>query len=293
MMKSFGITVSLLMGIFAPAQLHAGNSLIIAEPSAYARSVKNWTATVAKNGLDGTSWIGPILGNGVGDRKHRNRARDTVLYVPGTTNIQEDTMLVLYFHGLGGFSKREFMKRVGPNLRALSTGGTNFIFVFPELPWSINTTTPRSRQGHVWNGRSDKENIVVFYGGVLNTVRKLTKSREFKPSSVVTVGHSAGGSAIRMAALSGGLDVIQPSKIVFSDAGYGRWTDQAWRGYVKNHSECRLVLLVRKWDRPYRNTIRFLKRFRKVPDNIELHVFDRRKYTHTSIGDQSLLWVRR
>ena len=94
------------------------------------------------------------------------------------------------------------------------------------------------------------------------------------------------------AARSGHLDIVQPNRIIFSDAGYGRWTDGAWYHHVRKHSECEFILLVRKWDTPHRNTMRFLKRFGKViPENIRVKIFSRRKFTHSSIGNQALLWA--
>ena len=137
-MKSFGIIVSLLAGLFFPAQLKAQNSLVISSPKAYAQTVQNWDNAVSQFNLDGVSWIGHVHGNGLKDRKHKNKSRDTVIYVPGTGIIQNDTMVILYFHGLGGFSKREFMNRIGPNLKRLSDEGLNYIFIFPELDPIVN-----------------------------------------------------------------------------------------------------------------------------------------------------------
>ena len=97
---------------------------------------------------------------------------------------------------------------------------------------------------------------------------------------------------------SGGLDWLYNRKqrphvkIVFSDAGYGHWTDVAWKYFKsridKHYTE--FILLTRKWDRPHRNTKRWLKRFRNVPSNIIHKVFNR-KTTHAGIGDQALEWA--
>ncbi len=76
-----------------------------------------------------------------------------------------------------------------------------------------------------------------------------------------------------------------------SDAGYGTWTDGIWNYFLKQHKESVFILLVRKWDKPYKNTMRFLKRFKgNVPKNIMVKVFDRKKYTHGDIGNESILW---
>jgi pimeloyl-ACP methyl ester carboxylesterase len=155
----------------------------------------------------------------------------------------------------------------------------------------------------VWRG-SDRENIVSFYQSVRRvigvhflfhslprTMCVLNNICDIRVEKIIMVGHSAGGSAIRMAAYSGGLNFIRPNRLVYSDAGYGRWTDQTWKYYVKDHTSTQWVILVRKWDRPYRNTVRFFKRFRKIPENIVYRVFSRKTHGHGTIGDECLLWA--
>ena len=89
---------------------------------------------------------------------------------------------------------------------------------------------------------------------------------------------------------AGGLDWLYkkaPSiKIVFSDAGYGKWTDTAWRHFkAKRDWGVRFVLLTRKWDKPHVKTKKFLKKFKNVPPNIVHKVFERKEKTHAGIGD--------
>ncbi|MEC9062725.1 MAG: hypothetical protein VYC55_14055 [Pseudomonadota bacterium] len=96
-----------------------------------------------------------------------------------------------------------------------------------------------------------------------------------------------------MAARFGGLKHIKPVRVIFSDAGYGRWTDEAWKHYLSKHPACSFVLLTRVWDKPWHNTRRFLRgNFRKViPANIELYEFPRLSYTHSTIGNQAITWA--
>ena len=98
---------------------------------------------------------------------------------------------------------------------------------------------------------------------------------------------------------SGGLDWLYEKKnatgikIIFSDAGYGHWTDVTWK-YFKlkgKNTNTEFILLTRKWDKPYRHTMRFLKRFNNVPSNIKHIVFDRNLITHAGIGDEAFTWV--
>jgi hypothetical protein len=251
-------------------------------------------------GVTGKCWIGSLRGGGHFDSLHKNGRRDTIIYAPPNANFAKPMTLIFWWHGLGGFSEREFTKRILPNVAHLSLQKKNFVLIISELAWSTNTKTPHGRQGRVWTG-SKTENFKRYYFETLRAVFRHIMPKDvcnqigtcgFSPASVVIIGHSAGGSAIKSAAKSGSLDIVQPNRIIFSDAGYGRWTDGAWNYHAKNYPGCEFVLLVRKWDKPYRHTIRFLKRFRgNIPENIYLTVFSRRRFTHTDIGDQALMWA--
>lgn len=267
---------------------------------AYKPSVDRWHRSMKRVGVQGTCWIGSQAGGGNVDRLHKNGARDTIIYAPPSVNFSKPITIIFWWHGLGGFSEREFTKRILPNVAHLSLQGHNFVLVISELAWSKNTKTPRGRQGRSWIGTST-ENFSVYYSETIQTIAKHIVPKSvceqrgwcgFLPDNIVIIGHSAGGSAIKSAAKSGALESIQPDRIVFSDAGYGRWTDTAWKYHVRDSASCDFILLVRKWDKPYKNTLRFLKRFRKkIPKNIHLNVMPSRKFTHTNIGDQALLWA--
>lgn len=259
--------------------------LMISPLGAHSENVQRWERSLKKYSLLGTSWLGTLKGNGFSDQKHKNKKRDTLIYVPHHLDRNRDVTLVLWFHGLTGF--RLDSHRVPTQIRNLDRLGKNYVLVAPEMPWSINTSTKRTRQGLAWNSkRSKHEDLIVFYKNLLAVLRD-----DFNVSTaeVYVIGHSAGGSAIRNSSRTGALDLIKPSKVVFSDAGYGTWTDQTWHGYIQKHPESKFILLVRKGDKPYLNTLRFLKRFaRGVPSNIILRVFPRRTWTHRRIGDNSM-----
>ena len=112
---------------------------------------------------------------------------------------------------------------------------------------------------------------------------------------IIFVGHSAGGSAIKAAAVEGGLCRVSPEAIIWSDASYGRWLDAAWRGCVKGlGSDTEMHILVRKWDKPHKNAERAMKAIRRarrldVGPNVLYHVLSRRKWTHGRIGNNVFL----
>jgi hypothetical protein len=298
-------TGAFLAALFCLVFSSQASARCVVDSEAYRPTVQRWTSAIQTVGVPGKCWIGTVTGGGSIDTKHRNGKRDTIIFMPTTTNMASPTTLVYWWHGLGGFGIREFRKRILPNIVSLSMQGHNFILVISELPWSTNTRTPTSRQGHAWTGRG-AENFTNYHYATLSKITqhimppavrdRLCRDAGycilFEPSRIVIIGHSAGGSALKSAARSGALDIVQPNRIIFSDAGYGRWTDTTWYHHVHDHSDCEFVLLVRKWDKPHRHTMRFLRRFRnRIPAHIHLTIFPRRRYSHTAIGDQALMWA--
>ena len=248
--------------------------------------------------FDGQVWVGPISGNGVPDRRHSLGQRSTAILIP--TSVLEDPQapfdVIYWFHGLGGWGERDAHIRLASRIQNIveaCPGYGRFVVVAPEMPWSQNTSTPRGRQGRVWTGRTHVENLKVFHNETLRVLSREHGLNFYPPGKVMIVGHSAGGSAIMSAARSGALSQIRPSVIISSDAGYGSWTERTYRYYVKDNPDTIFYMLVRRWDRPWRNTTEFIQRVLKgtLPDNMILHVFDRRTHSHGDIGDEALLWV--
>ncbi len=280
-MKKLLIALGMLIATTAHADIVVG-------PDVYPKTARDWTDAVKATHLRGDSIVDVIQGNGGYDSRHKHKRRSTIIYVSENFDPMKGAEVILFFHGLRGF--HGFEKREANQAKLMEfTENRNFILVLPEMPWSINTSTPTKRQGYAWRG-SKYEDIIKFYDDVLRKIEsQYGWNYMFWVKKLTVVGHSAGGSAIARAARSGGLDKLNPHEIIFSDAGYGTWTDQAWNNHVKNRPDTRFVLLVRKWDRPHKHTMRFLKRFKKRPKNIILRVFDRRKWTHGRIGNRCML----
>jgi hypothetical protein len=309
-MKRFKIAV-LILGMLFPICGNATPPVI--ESNAYWVTTKTWTNAYenlirVKAVAEGVAYIAPLKGNGLRDRLHKNKARDTIVFIPKNATFKKSLDIIFYFHGLGGFKERDFKTRVLRHTKSFSLE-KNYIIVVAEMPWSKNTSTPRSRQGRVFTG---KNQFSDFVGSVLDVAKVHFKStckqtcpylpyshptRNLAVDNVSLIGHSAGGSALMSISRSGGLnwleDVakVKTLKVIFSDASYGYWLDTAWKHFKpKTDISINFIVLTRKFDKPYRNAKRFLKRFKITPQNITHHVFNRRT-THADIGDQSLIWV--
>ena len=286
-------------------------TILITESRTYYKTKRTWQNTydtlIKNNGtVKGAAFIAPIKGNGYHDSRHRNGARDTIIFVPSTTKFNKSIDIIFYFHGLGGFKERDFKTRVLKHTKSFK--GRNYIVVIPEMPWSRNTSTPRSRQGRVFSKKNQFSTFVTSVVKVVVTLFEpspvkrnncmLRNICQFNFGKTILVGHSAGGSTLMSISKSGGLDWLYKKnsphslKVIFSDAGYGRWTDATWKNFKSKNfnTSTKFILLTRKWDRPHKNTKRFLKKFKNKPINIK-HVVFNRSTTHAGIGDQALSWV--
>lgn len=237
----------------------------------------------------GDALITVIEGNGVRDPKHKFKSRETIIFLPAATNFNQPIEFIFYFHGLGGFKERDFRTRT---LRHTKNLKKNYILIIPELPWSHNTSTPRSRLGRIF---THKTHFPKFFEEIKFMVT-LFYEKDIIVNKVVMLGHSAGGSVIQSISKSGGLnwlyekEKIQQLQIIFSDASYGHWLDIAWKYHNTQTQNTKFIVLTRKGDRPYKHAKRFLKRFIKQPNNIQ-HVIFSRRIKHSEIGDGSFKWV--
>jgi hypothetical protein len=303
---SFKRTLVVLIAIIMPVGFSHAFTPVHAS-RAYKPTVKTWTEvyehlTKDDNSIKGTTYIGPLKGNGYIDRRHKNNARDTIVFIPTCTNFKQPIDIIFYFHGLGGFKKRDFGTRVLEHTTLIDPT-KNYVIVIPEMPWSKNTSTPRTRQGRVF---TKKGAFGTFVGGVRDILREHFHpkcNKEQCPVSpphilgdITLLGHSAGGSTLMSISRSGGLNWLHNSakalsvKVIFSDASYGRWLDITWKYFNPRVWGTEFLILTRKWDRPYNNMRRFLKRFKKTPTNVR-HVVFNRHVTHSEIGDRSFGWV--
>lgn len=251
----------------------------------YKPTINKWKSTVESASFDSTSWLWSL---GSSDRKHKNGSRDTILMVP-TVSVPDDITLIVWFHGLNGFSKKTFEKRLIPQIEDIVENGNSIAVAIPEMPWSINTSTPRKRQGKVWTRPGELEQYVKSIKERLEAWAIITHGVDLGSIRIVFVGHSAGGSALMSASREGSLCRLGPEAIVWSDASYGHWLDSAWKGCIKE-ADTELHILVRKWDKPHKNAQRLIKRMTKrsrllsKPD-IHYKVLNRKHWTHGRIGN--------
>lgn len=255
----------------------------------YKKTTERMGSVLSALEIDASSYVYRSRYNGFNDRKHYNRHRDTALVIPKAAT-PGDLTLVVWFHGLGGFSEKTF-KRVLGQVNDLSKKGRSIAVSIPEMPWSVNTSTKRSRQGRVWEYPGDFANFIAECKERLDYWSQTTYNVSISNMRIIIVGHSAGGSAISSAAQEGGLCEVEPSNIVWSDASYGRWLDHAWSGCLSD-TTVKLKLLVRKWDKPHVRADNFLKTISKttvIEDRIDYKVLDRKQYRHGDIGNNALM----
>jgi hypothetical protein len=258
------------------------------DPHVYNKTAQRWSTAVSTAEFDSTSWIFPTPTIESTDAKHKNGHRDTIMMVSETT-VPEDITIVVWFHGLRGFSDKTFRRRIMPQLNAAASEENSFAIVIPEMPWSINTTTPTGRQKQVWRKSGSLSGFITNIKERLNDWAIEMHGKELETVRWVFVGHSAGGSALTSASQEGGLCEADPELVIWSDASYGNWLKSAWNGCL-GKTGIDQHILARKGDKPYvraRQMIRHLYN-KKIPHNIFFQVLRRQKWTHRKIGDNAL-----
>ena len=192
--------------------------------------VNGWKAAISGQTLGGKSWIGKLQSNGPNDNDDRvDTGRETIIFVPCSTDFSKKIEVMYFFHGLTGFSYHgngdsynDMNLRVAPQAKILSGSGRNFVIVFPEMPWSAGTAK-RSNQNDIW--KDGDSNLIQLHQDAINILKQ-----NFNPGVdvgyVSMVGHSAGGAALRHGATrpsksDNALKSIGVNKIVFSDSDYG------------------------------------------------------------------------
>ena len=236
--------------------------------------------------FESTSHIFRSRFNGFRDNKHYNDHRDSVLVIP-TSSRPDDVTLIVWFHGLGGFSKKTF-KRVLKQAKQISDEGHSIAIAIPEMPWSINTRTKRSRQGRIWKYTDDLDNFISENISLLNDWATMSYGLDTGSIRVVFAGHSAGGSALMAAAIEGSLCRLKPTAILWSDASYDHWFQKAWSGCMQD-MKTNIHVIVRQWDTPHNRTSDFIDDINHGSVHLHYHVMDRKKWTHGNIGNNALL----
>jgi len=277
------ISILTAVWLLSPLTTHAAHEVYV-EPGTYNISVKRWSDTISNATFDSDTWIWNLEKK---DRLHKNGNRDTLLSIP-RSSTPEDITLVVWFHGLGGFSKKGFIKRILPQMEHVVANESSFAIAVPEMPWSTNTSTPRKRQGRVWTKQGELERYVASVKQRMQEWAVLRHGRPLGTVRIIFVGHSAGGSALMSASVEGGLCKLKPEAIIWSDASYGYWLDRSVNTCIKD-TNTQLHILVRKWDKPHRNAGRAIKRIKRlglkfIPD-VRYQVLERRRWTHSKIGN--------
>lgn len=266
------------------ANTSTAESSTYAEGEVYKPTLKRWGKAVKLSTLNIDSWI---WNQDVSDQFHKNKKRDAILAIPEASS-PEDMTLVVWMHGLGGFSSKTFQNRIIPQIAYLADREESFAFLIPEMPWSLNTSTPRRRQGRVWDSDYPLDKFVSEAKQRLSEWAVLKKGIPLGTVRIVVVGHSAGGSAIMSASKEGGLCKLAPEHIIWSDASYGSWLSRGWNGCIKHlGEEVSLHVLVRKWDKPHKNAEAFFRRLKTTDGNpnILYQVLDRKRWSHGKIGN--------
>lgn len=260
------------------------SSVIIAAGGSYDTTVARWTAAVASSGLETTSYIFPWTV----DPLHSNGHADAILMIPDSA-IPDQITLVLWFHGLGGFSEKTFRDRLMPQMKSLVLeDGHSLAIAVVEMPWSINTRTPRKRQGRVFRVPGHLTGLVDELMDRLSAhFHGRGEGRLMSAPRIAVVGHSAGGSALMSASESGDLCEIGPTHVVWSDASYGPWLKRAWSGCLGKAKDIRTQVIVRKGDMPYKRALQHLRRVGEPP-NFRLDILPRRAWSHRRIGNSVL-----
>lgn len=275
--KYFVLLITILIASESTAQTHtvhwdSGVNQVV---------VKEWTKSLDKvSNISSTTYISKKMGGE--DKLHRAGHRDVIVWVPGTTDLTKDFVMVVWFHGHWGYvPTRTFEDRTLKQLVPL-TRSKNFVLVIPEMPWSVHTSTPTKRNSLLW---TKKGQFLQFVAQVHTTLSYHNSGNRLGNIDHRIVGHSAGGSTIKRVAMTGDLCKLKPSMVVWSDSSYGPWLQTAWDGCLKGHRDILVKVFVSKGDSPWWRATQFMGQFQTPPNNLELHVMKKPRWSHKLIGD--------
>ena len=243
--------------------------------------VNSWSKSLDKiSNVNSVTYIDKKSGGK--DKLHRTGHRDVIVWIPETTNLSKNFILVVWFHGHYGYvPHRTFEDRTLKQLAPLS-GAKNFVLVLPEMPWSIHTTTPTKRNSLLWQKSGD---FLKFIDSIHVTLKSHNNSDKLGKIDYRIVGHSAGGSTIKRIALTGDLCKLSPTMVVWSDSSYGSWLDNAWTGCLNSSPDILVKVFVHKGGPPWRSANRFLNKNKIKPKNLKLYVKSK-GWSHKLIGNK-------
>ena len=283
--------------------------IIVAEGNALEATKVKWLSALDSKGVTGRTWIGKLESNGPGDNFNMPaEGRETIIFVPQETNLNQPFEIMYFFHGIYGFDV-DMEERLAPQIEYMvNNQNRNFVLVFPELPWSAGTNKePRralSRQKTLLR-KNDDEGIDLLE---LQSEVKVILAQKFgmiqdQSSFISMTGHSAGGAVLWWAAQSGDLNRINPHKITFSDSDYYGATQLVWDKLVSKNFGYELNLLVLPPGRtgaaalPTENAVRFITREFGNKDFTQQHYLGNRvnyvpvTVDHVTLGRISLAWL--
>tara|TARA_R100000008_G_scaffold86732_1_gene81194 strand:- start:1698 stop:2597 length:900 start_codon:yes stop_codon:yes gene_type:complete len=261
---------------------------LIAHPDSNPKPIKWMKDALVKHRVCFTLMSMPTKSSGQNDRRHKRGHRDTIVIIPDGLESASSAEIIYWFHGLTGFSKKTFEKRLAPQYSWLVRKQSwPAILVVAEMPWSNFTSTQWKRQGRVFR----KKNEFLSYTSEVEekVVQILRKNKNFVFKRII-VGHSAGGSAIASAAKYGGLCETKPVAVVFSDSTYGRWFDRSWSGCLGKSirdRKFRILVLGQSFGKPWKNYIRWKKRHKQGSRFVEAYRLPF-PWTHGRIGNNAI-----
>jgi len=268
------------------AAVISGKHKFLVDTKASTVTVNKWQKAIEANGVPGISWIGNIPGNGFNDPRHKSGKRDTIIFAPNTTDFAHQIELMYYFHGFNEFgNNHDFQNRISPAIQQMSKEGRNFVIVIPELPWATRTETPKGRQRSAWTGN---DSFNFFHTQTVQTI-KSNMSDKVNITFISITAHSAGGGAVKSAALKG-LDIVAPKKITFSDADYADYVQTTWNSYAAKTPDIEINILTGTKGTPFKKA----KAFIAARTTIELQKIYFTKLpgkSHSQIGDTAIQFV--
>ncbi|NQV91707.1 D-alanyl-D-alanine carboxypeptidase family protein [Candidatus Woesearchaeota archaeon] len=238
-------------------------------------ALNKWNKALSDVGITGQSFVGKFQSNGPTDSyKREDTGRDTLIFVPSTTDLTQPYEIMYYFHGISGFDV-DMRQRLTPQSKRLMDRGVNFVLAFPELPWSEGTGGDRHKNRQL--SYLDSQKDLDFFK--LHENIKIVLQNQFGATSfnvkTSLLGHSAGGAALSYLANNGYLSMTKPYKVVLSDADYSHWdtTQVVWDKYVQLNPAVEYDIFIKKpgvsdggSTTPTKNTIKFLKKINPLID---------------------------
>ena len=279
-MKNIIILALSLFAFSASAQNHT----IQWEQGVYYKTVKKWGSALGKvdrqiGAVDSTTYFRKQLGGK--DKLHAVRHRDSIIWVPASTDLQKPFTMLIWFHGHWGYDEnRTFVDRTLKQIVPKVRNGKNLVLVLPEMPWTVHGTTPTKRNSLIWTKPGQ---FLAYVEHAKSVLREHNLNFKLGEIDYRIVGHSAGGSTIKRLGITGDLCRLKPSMVVWSDSSYGSWLPNAWNGCLKE-TNIQVKVFVYKGGSPWRRTTAFFRELGPKPENLTLFVKGK-GWSHKKIGD--------